>query len=81
LIIATQNITHFSRNNPIITFICLGALPISPNVQFENNVEEDNVIRDFESNEELESKKKLAKKNYETTCKFQNSWVVQLPWA
>jgi hypothetical protein len=76
LIIATQNITPFSRNNPIITFICLRALPISPNVQFENNV-----IRDFDSNEKLESKKNLAKKNYETTCKFQDSWVVQLPWA
>jgi len=81
LIITTQNITPFSRSNPIITLICLRVLPTSLNVWFENNVEEVNVICDFESNEELKSKENVAKKNYETICKFQDSWVAKLSWA
>jgi hypothetical protein len=50
-------------------------------VWFENNVEEVNFIHDFESDEELESKDNVAKKNHETTCKFQDNWVAKLPWA
>ncbi len=73
LIIATQNITSFSRSNPIVALICLWVLPTFPSVWFENNVEEVNFIHDFESDEELESKDNGAKKNYETTHKFQDS--------
>lgn len=86
LIIATQNITYFSRSNPIVALICLWGLPTFPSVWFENNVEEVNFIHDFESDEEIESKDNIATtrkimKNYETTHKFQDSWVAKLPWV